>query len=377
MKVPTNAGRRPRILIDAIAYSPRDGGFTSAMHDLLDTCRTLPEFEFVVVHARRHTEVFRAYGLRTYSVAVPRSLRFFASLIVLPLVARRTKAAAVHCEISALPGSMGVPGSVTVHDVYFLIEPDADGRSIRRRIMSTYWRRVYVASLRQARIVKAISETTADDLRRLVSPDLPIVVGEPRFLAPPGPEPVRSMPDPDQDLRLLFVGSVIPRKNLGFLVRSLLLVRRRWRLDVVGNLWWGADELGPVRNDERVHLHGYLPDAERDQLMLDAHLLLAPSHYEGFGYPAAEAMVRGLPALTSDVGAFREFVPAEWRFPLDGGESLASMIDSLDEAAYGAMPGIARAAVARFSPEAHRARHRHLFERLVSALPPHAGGTSA
>jgi glycosyltransferase involved in cell wall biosynthesis len=377
VSVPRSADARPRVLIDAIAYSPRDGGFTSALHDLLDTCRGLPEFEFVVVHARRHAAVFQAYGLRTYSVALPRSLRFFASLVVMPLVARRTRAAAVHCEITALPWLMGIPGSVTVHDVYFLIEPQAGGRSIRQRIMSTYWGRVFVGSLRRARIVKAISETTAADLRRLVSPDLPIMVSEPRFAAPPGPEPVRSMPGPTQDLRLLFVGSVIPRKNLGFLVRSLLLVHRRWRLDIVGNLWWGAGELEPARDDERIHLHGYLADPERDQLMIDAHLLLAPSHYEGFGYPAAEAMVRGLPALTSDVGAFREFVPAEWRFPLDGGDTLASMIDSLDEAGYRDMPSIARAAVARFSPDAHRTSHRRLIGRLVATPPRQASVTSA
>ncbi len=359
-------GERPRILIDAIAYSPRDGGFTTALHDVLDTCRRLPEFEFVIVHDRKYSSVFRAFGLATYSVAIPKSLRFFASLALLPFIARRIGAAAVHCEVSALPWFLGVPGSVTVHDLYFLIDPRAGGQTLRQRVMRVYWERVFLASIRRARILKVVSQTTADDLRRLVSPDLSIVVSEPRFVAPPGPEPIRRPAGPEEELRLLFVGSVVPRRNLPFLLRSLQLVRRRWRLDVVGSLWWGTDKLGSMATDERVHVHGYVPDSERERLMAEAHLLIAPSHYEGFGYPVAEAMIRGLPVFASDVGAFREFVPEDWRFPLDDPAALASMIDALDEVRFLEMVRATRDAVRRFDPENHLDSHRRLFGRLVS-----------
>lgn len=358
--------QRPRILIDAIAYSPRDGGFTTALHDLLDTCRRLPEFEFVIVHDRKYSSVFRAFGLATYSVAIPKHLRFFASLLLLPFIVRRIGADAVHCEISALPWRLGVPGSVTVHDLYFLVDPRAGGRTLRQRVMHLYWERVFVGSICRARIVKAISETTADDLRRFVSPDLPIVVSEPRFVAPPGPQSVRRLPNPEQDLCLLFVGSLVPRKNLPFLLRSLQLVRRRWRLDVVGSLWWGMEELESIVVDERIHVHGFVADSERERLMAEAHLLVAPSRYEGFGYPVAEAMIRGLPVFASDVGAFREFVPPDWRFPLDDPAALASMIDTLDEDRFSNLAGVARDAVSRFDPQHHVDSHRRLFDRLIS-----------
>ena len=137
---------RPRILVDAIAYSPHDGGFTTALHDLLDTCRRLQEFEFVIVHDRKYSSVFRAFGLATYSVVIPKSLRFFASLALLPFIARRIGATAVHCEVSALPWFLGVPGSVTVHDLYFLIDPRAGGRTLRQRVMRRYWEGVFLAS---------------------------------------------------------------------------------------------------------------------------------------------------------------------------------------------------------------------------------------
>ncbi len=127
--------------------------------------------------------------------------------------------------------------------------------------------------------------------------------------------------------------------------------------------------------DERVHVHGFVPESERETLMAGAHLLIAPSRYEGFGYPAAEAMIRGLPVFASDAGAFREFVPEDWRFPLDDPAVLASMIDSSLKGAYSKMEGTARKAISRFDPQNHLDSHRRIFGRLVSgaltvATPP-------
>jgi len=337
------------------------------MHDLLNTCRHLEEFEFVVVHEWRYRSAFKAFGLPTYSVVIPRSLRFFASLALLPLIARRTRAAAVHCEISAVPWLIGVPASLTVDDLYFLIDRGAGGRTLRQRVMQVYWERLFTGSIRRATICKTISETTAADMRRLVSPDLSIVLAPPPIVVPPDLERTRRPPAGAEALRLLFVGSVVPRRNLPFLLSALRSVRRPWHLDVVGSLWWGADELGPLSTDERVRFHGYVPDAERERLMAEAHLLVAPSRYEGFGYPVAEAMGRGLPVLASDAASFREFVPPAWRFGLDDPALLASMIDRLDADRLSEMSDAAPAAVARFSPANHRERHRELFSRLVPA----------
>lgn len=351
-----------------MAYSPRDGGFTAAIHDLLETCSRLPEIEFVIVHDRRYSEAFSYFGLPQYQVAVPARLKFFASLVLMPFIVRRIGASAVHCEISAIPWLVGVPGSVTVHDLWGQIGPRQRDRSVQRRVMRLYWDRVFIASVRRARVVKAVSQTTADDLARLVSPDLPVVVAWPRFLAPSEPNPVRRTPTPSEDLRLLFVGNIVPRKNLPFLIAALRLVHRPWRLDVVGGLWWGMDDLGSMIRDGRVQVHGYVPDSERDRLMAQSHLLVAPSHYEGFGYPVAEAMIRGLPVLTSDAGAYRDFVPSEWRFPLDDPSVLASMIESLGEERLAAAEAASKYVRARFDAEHHLDGHRQLFSRLVS--PP-------
>ncbi len=358
---------RPRILIDALAYAPQDGGFTTSLCDLLRSCGEIDEFDFVVAHHRRYSSVFREFDLPTLAVGFPEKLRFFASLILLPWLTRRAGADAVHCEISALPMGVRVPGSVTVHDLYFLLDPGTGGRSLGKRITTRlYWERVYTGSLRRARVVKAISEASAGEARRLVSPDLPVAVVRHRVDPLPAPVRYRRWPQNGERVRLLFLGNIVPRKNLPFLLEALPSFRGRWGLDVVGNLGWGLADLGPMIRDPRVTVHGYLPDAERDRLLEECHLLIMPSLCEGFCYPVAEAMSRGMPVLTSRTGAFPEYVPEECQFGLDDPGCLAELYNRLDAESYDRLRASCDEAVRQFSSETHIRSHRALFQRLTN-----------
>ena len=141
---------RPRILVDALSYHPADGGFSTGMHKLLSTCAALEEFEFVVAHHRRFTTLFAKFGVETYPAVFPFRLRQFASLALLGGIARRVGADAVFCENSALP-AVGVPGSVTVHDLYFINKDAFAGLSLAQRLVGRwYWRGIYLRSLRRA-----------------------------------------------------------------------------------------------------------------------------------------------------------------------------------------------------------------------------------
>jgi len=360
--------RRPRILIDALAYGPSDGGFTTALHDLLESCCQIEEFEFVVAHHARHGEIFKHWDVKAAPVRFPYKLRFLASLLLLPRLTRRLRADAVHCEISALPFALAVPGSVTAHDLFALLRPDVGGRTLgKRALTSIYWRRIFVASLRRARVLKAISETTAADVRRLIGETLPVAVVPPRIDAPAAPAEPRAWPSPAEPLRLLFLGSVVPRKNLAFLLRALGRVERDWRLDVVGNTWWGMSELTPALSDPRITVHGYVSDERREALLGGCDALVAPSLYEGFGYPVAEAMARGRLVLTSEIAAYREFVPPGCRFDLDDPAALARLIEDLDAKTYERLLPACRESVARFTGERHVERHRLLFQELTAA----------
>lgn len=120
----------------------------------------------------------------------------------------------------------------------------------------------------------------------------------------------------DNPLRILFVGSLIPRKELHTLLTALAsLTRHSWRLDVVGSpktdpayasrVFSEIERLG-VR--DQVRLLGSLTGQELAECYAGNHLLAVPSSYEGFGIVYLEGMGFGLPALACTAGAAREII---------------------------------------------------------------------
>lgn len=117
---------------------------------------------------------------------------------------------------------------------------------------------------------------------------------------------------------ILFVGTLEPRKNIPFLLRAYKAWRRQSRLDaplvLVGRKGWLYEEIfltvaelqlqGCVR-----HLEG-IGDAQLSHLYHAAGVLVTPSHYEGFGLPALEAMHCGCPVIVSNRGSLPEIVGA-------------------------------------------------------------------
>lgn len=98
----------------------------------------------------------------------------------------------------------------------------------------------------------------------------------------------------------LYVGRLIPNK--GLLTACLAAHHAGIRLKVVGHgdpalVTHGADYLGA------------LPEAERNDLMSRASVLICPTHYvEPFGSVAVEAQMCGTPVVCTDFGGFVETV---------------------------------------------------------------------
>ncbi len=117
-------------------------------------------------------------------------------------------------------------------------------------------------------------------------------------------------------LRVLFVGSLIPRKNLHTLIEALRsLPAESWTLDVVGGLDTDPqyvrrvkEAIERVRVLDRVRLLGTVTGNDLADLYARSHLLAVPSSYEGFGMVYIEGMGFGLPALASKTGAASEIV---------------------------------------------------------------------
>jgi glycosyltransferase involved in cell wall biosynthesis len=115
---------------------------------------------------------------------------------------------------------------------------------------------------------------------------------------------------------ILGVGTLEPRKNWPMLLKVYDVLRREYRISVplvlVGGKGWKYreifDTISRLGLDSHVlHLSG-VSDVQLAHLYRSAGVLAFPSHYEGFGLPALEAMHAGCPVVASNRGSLPEVV---------------------------------------------------------------------
>jgi len=112
---------------------------------------------------------------------------------------------------------------------------------------------------------------------------------------------------------VLFVGNVEDRKKgVVYLLKALTLTKHKVNLTVVDG---GAPNRTYVTKwvknfglKDRIHFTGKIPGEKLLELYSRHEIAVTPSLYEGFGFPAAEAMACELPLVSSDGGALPEVV---------------------------------------------------------------------
>ncbi len=261
---------------------------------------------------------------------------------VLPLHLHRNRPHLFHGLVNVLPLYCPCPCVVSVMDLSFVRTPEAVPRFRR-----TYLQTLCARSVRQADRVIAISQATADDLMRYYHvPSSRIDVIHVPVDPILSPQPHADDPDVLDRLHvpgrfLLHVGTLEPRKNLGWLLTAFAAWHRRAtghdvHLVLAGAAGWYGERqrLQGMARDvglaDRVHFLGYVPDAAMGALYRSALACLFPSRHEGFGMPLLEAMACGTPVLCSDIPSFREIAQScALYFPLDDNATFRSLLDTL------------------------------------------------
>lgn len=229
-----------------------------------------------------------------------------------------------------LPVGVGAVRVLTAHDMLLLDRPQ-DFDPVKRRLL----RRPYLASLRSADVVTAVSAATRDRVAAWVPAAAPRTHVVPLATSPAllTAEPV---PTPELAGRrfALVVGDPSPRKNLPLVVDAWPQVRAQVPdavLAIVGPDSWGQTRYGAqfaalAAEGALVRLTG-IDDGRLRWCYEHASVALAPSLAEGFGLPAAEALALGTPVITSQDPALVEVVGDRGpHLPADRGDLWAAAI---------------------------------------------------
>ncbi|MEU8388155.1 glycosyltransferase family 4 protein [Micromonospora sp. NPDC048842] len=202
--------------------------------------------------------------------------------------------------------------------------------------------------------------TTSEWTRRALLARHPALAGRARA-APPGVRPAPPAAGSVAGDRLLCVAAVTQHKGYDVLVDALAtLVGRPWTMVCAGTLAREPDLVHRLRDrltgaglTERVRLVGPLTGAALDDAYAAADLLVLPSRGETYGMVVTEALARGLPVVTTEVGGLPEALghapggerPGLLVPPGDPAALAAALIHWLDDDALRAR--LRRAALAR------------------------------
>ncbi len=216
---------------------------------------------------------------------------------------------------------------------------------LRSGLMNDLYGRVEKWYLETADGMICNSRTTLESVQSLGLKDKPVAV------AYPGRDGVRVGIDEEfiakransnGPLRALFVGSVIPRKELHTLIQALSkLPSGDWTLDIVGSFEvdrdYGRLVMKLIHDNGvggSVRILGSLAPLDLVSRYMESHVLAVPSSYEGFGIVYLEAMGFGVPSIASKSGAAHEIISHGANgFLVDAGDTNAiySALKSLHE----------------------------------------------
>ena len=206
---------------------------------------------------------------------------------------------------------------ITIHDLHFLHFPAFMTPDSHR-----YYTDQIKWSVAHADHILVDSEATRRDLVNLLHvPDKKMTVHmlgvDPRF-RPLSDHDVRPIREKNQlpETYMLFVGTYEPRKN----ITGLLDAYHRLRADLpdapplvlVGWRGWLYEEIFEKAQSLNLMAHTHwlehTPSSDLPAIYNAASMLVLPSHYEGFGLPALEAMACGTPAIVANRSSLPEVV---------------------------------------------------------------------
>lgn len=195
---------------------------------------------------------------------------------------------------------------VTVHDTFVLTNPEW----FSKKYVATH-APILRAQIATAEAIVAVSETTAESVRRLIGDSRPIVIAPnaPADIFLHGNQLGDQIFEPGTGFAsgkyVLSVASHDPRKNLSRLIDAYELLPSDFKKEHPLVLVGGGGDSFRLRPEDRAKISayslGYVDDAKLCWLYANAGLVVFPSLDEGFGLPVVEALAAGASVAVSDI----------------------------------------------------------------------------
>lgn len=304
-----------RIGIDVRLTHYRTGGISTYMRRLVMALEALDSGnEYIELHSRKSREKFtrRMGAARLWTPCHHRWERLALSVELAPL-----RLGLLHSPDFIPPLRGARRHVITVHDLTFLHYPQFVTAEARR-----YYNGQIEAAVRQADHILVDSAATQRDLMEMLNVQAENItvhlLGVDERFQPMAAEE-RAAWKEKLDLPegfILFVGTIEPRKNISGLLAAYRMLRDRMAdappLVLVGRRGWLYEDT--LRDIARLDLSRQViwredvPDAALPAVYNLASVLVMPSFYEGFGFPALEAMACGTVPVVSNRSSLPEVV---------------------------------------------------------------------
>jgi glycosyltransferase involved in cell wall biosynthesis len=301
-----------RVVIDAVPLLIRSAGVKNYLYYWIDHLRSLAGADAI----RTFPHLSRL-GPLTHEASVAGPVRTFCGLgalaisnyTPLPVLDWAARGADIFHATNLVRHPPRRPRlTSTIHDMTSWMMPDLHSAATKRADRNS------ADLLRRAHRLIAVSECTKSDAVRVlgIPPERITVIysGIPRKF-------FEVKADAIADVRrryklerpfVLALGAIEPRKNIPMLLDAFASLpeslRAEFDLVLAGPMGW-ADEATRTRV-RSVRYLGYIPEADLAPVTAAAVVFAYPSLYEGFGFPLAQAMAAGVPAVTSNVSSLPE-----------------------------------------------------------------------
>lgn len=306
-----------------------DFGIGTYVHHLMEGLAQEEDLSLTALIRPGQEERARALAPEARLIPVPAEEYSARELYKIPAALWGEHPDLIHFPHYVVPWGLRRPFVATVHDVIQLFYPP---RSQHYRALF-YLRVMMSSTLRRARRIITVSRSSRRDLIRIFGANRKKI-----RVIPNGVDPhLEERPDPEFLDRLktkfnlrppliLVVGNNKAHKNLPTALRSFHLAIRKWgipgQLVFVGGIDENSRLSAQARGlglGERCRFLGRVSGEELHGLYHLSALLLHIALYEGFGLPILEAMLAGLPVITSNLGAMIEL-----------GEGIARLVNPMD-----------------------------------------------